>query len=335
MTSAVNSEQFASLVELQDRHSALVKEVGRDLSCSPTQRKIRDFIQSCMAAGHVLEAAADRAAAQSLITFWTNRLERAARENASVDRALGSSTLNLPNAAQADSLVHSQAHSHVDREFDAEDVLLAEFLQDAFDELVIAPTEKWISELTPTDETLVRRIVLRLLNLRKDLLFETIPNTRVLLESLEPTDRASELLSNLVRLGVVRRLRHSLEFEEYTLQSLDRLKKWSSLQAWMDERRDFRVKAEESLDETFLQHVRRNQQPLKRRLRDARIAMTQAGSWLQSMLMRIPGLPGMFEPDVILISDKEIEEAESYRDKNSVEVKYIYLKRQLVIRPMS
>ncbi len=93
----------------------------------------------------------------------------------------------------------------------------------------------------------MRRIVLRLLTLRADNTFEPVPNTEVIVEDLEPSQRALVLLESLVRLGVVRRQRHSLKMEEYTLQPLARLNNWPSLQRWMEQRKRFRNLADDIL----------------------------------------------------------------------------------------
>src|SRR3954452_23378694 len=73
-------DRFASLAELQDRHAALVKEVGNELLAAGNPDRIAEFVRRGMATGAILDAKDDRAAAQALVNFWTSRLSSAVRE---------------------------------------------------------------------------------------------------------------------------------------------------------------------------------------------------------------------------------------------------------------
>ncbi len=80
MTLAVgDQESVASLMELQSRHAALVELAVSD-SVAANVDAIENFIQVCEKAGHVLDCPTDRSSAQSLITYWVNRLARNARK---------------------------------------------------------------------------------------------------------------------------------------------------------------------------------------------------------------------------------------------------------------
>jgi len=131
---------FASLAELQENHAALVKEVGKEILVPANLERIAQFVRKGVATGTVLGAPTDRAAAQSLISFWTARLASAAR-----DLGKDNSPAQVP-------------------EFD--DTLLAEFNSDALVAAVITPADEWLDRQSPTDQTLARRLVLRLVSLR-------------------------------------------------------------------------------------------------------------------------------------------------------------------------
>ena len=167
---------FASLAELQENHAALVKAVGKDILVPANLEQIAKFVRKGIATGTVLDAPTDRAAAQSLISFWTTRLASASR-----DSGKDSSPAQVP-------------------EF--EDTLLAEFDSDALVAAVITPTDEWLDRQSPTDQTLARRLVLRLLALREDGSFEVVLSASGVCEDLEPQERAQEILEELVRLGV-------------------------------------------------------------------------------------------------------------------------------------
>lgn len=313
-----DQESVASLMELQSRHAALVELACSD-SVAANVDAIESFIHVCEKAGHVLDCPSDRSSAQSLITYWVNRLARNARKvsKTSDDDADEESSSSMSFASDSST------------SNDKSQGLLAEFDQDAFDQLVLVPTEDWVQLLSPYDQTLVRRIVLRLLTLRADNTFETVPNTEVIVEDLEPSDRALVLLESLVRLGVVRRQRHSLKVEEYTLQSLARLDNWPSLQRWMEQRKRFRNLADDTLIKQEGQASTEKIRPLVLASRFIRGQMTKFGAVLQRYVVRVPGLKSLYHTESAILTDEEMAEAEFYRDKNSVEAKAIYSKRQL------
>ncbi len=118
-----DQESVASLMELQSRHAALVELACSD-SVAANVDAIENFIHVCEKAGHVLDCPADRSSAQSLITYWVNRLARNARKvskNADDDSDDESSSNMSDSSSTSDK---SQG-------------LLAEFDQDAFDQLVL------------------------------------------------------------------------------------------------------------------------------------------------------------------------------------------------------
>ncbi len=314
MSTLTQFEPFPSLAIVQEHHATLAKDFSAE-STLPEKIKIaRDFIGNCVATGRVLESPADRAAVQSLVTFWANRVDRLARSEVS----------EVENESA-----------------ESDDYLLLEFEQDAFNTIVIAPTEAWIQGLSEADQTLTRRLVLRLINLRADGTFEAIPTTRIILESLEPYERAKELLAELIKLGVVRTLRETAEFKEFALQPLDRLKCWESLQEWKLQRLRFRELASKSVAQ-FAVPSKTSHPFAEGALRLLRENVLHAGSLIQVKLERVwallpmhvllvaedIGLRRRVEPTTE-VTEKEFEEAENYRDKNASEVKFIYQQRQL------
>jgi hypothetical protein len=189
MTAATGAMSgFTSLAELQEKHADLVKEVGKDILAPTKLDRITRFVRNGIATGTALDSPTDRAAAQSLISFWATRLASASR-----DLAKGGRQAEVP-------------------EF--EDTLLAEFIPEALVPAVITPADQWLASQSPADQTLARRLVLRLVALREDGTFEVVPSAGGLCEDLVPEERAEVVLSGLVKLGVVRSTRKLSGHEE-------------------------------------------------------------------------------------------------------------------------
>src|SRR5262249_10847269 len=72
-------DRFESLVELQNAHAELVKDVGTDVLAPGNSQKVAAFVRRALASGTVLDTKEARAIAQGLINFWTSRLSSAAR----------------------------------------------------------------------------------------------------------------------------------------------------------------------------------------------------------------------------------------------------------------
>ncbi len=132
-----------------------------------------------------------------------------------------------------------------------------------------------------------------------------------------------------MRLGVVRRQRHSLKLEEYTLQSLARLNNWPSLQRWMEQRKRFRNLADDTLLKQEGEVSHEKVRPIVLLGRFVKGKMTIFGAVLQRSIVCLPGLKNLYQTESTILTDEEMAEAEFYRDKNSVEAKAIYSKRQL------
>jgi len=294
---------FASLAELQENHAALVKEVGKEILVPANLERIAQFVRKGVATGTVLGAPTDRAAAQSLISFWTARLASAAR-----DLGKENSPAQVP-------------------EFD--DTLLAEFNSDALVAAVITPADEWLDRQSPTDQTLARRLVLRLVTLREDGSFEVVSSASGVCEDLAPQNRAKKVLAELVRLGVVRSTRNPSGHEEFALGSAELLKRWRRLKDWMDERKRFRAKATQWAQRRAEKEADPPKRLFMRRAGEAfGVASLKVSDWIEArwrallVSLRIRGATEKF------LSEEEYEEAETYRDKNAVELRLVYKKRQ-------
>jgi WD40 repeat protein/tetratricopeptide (TPR) repeat protein len=306
-TATVTERPFASLTELQEQHAALVKEVGTNFLAPNKLPQIDRFVHRSLATGAVLDAADERDAAQSLITFWVTRLRSAVR----FEKAKAASPVP---------------------EFD--DTLLAEFEPAALDASVIAPADAWLRAQSEPDQALARRLVLRLINLREDGAFALVSGARGLCEELTPQDGAEQVLRELVRLGVVRKVRETAGQPEYALRSDALLQRWPRLRGWMDQRRDFRQRATEWAKKREVKAAQPPSQSFGRRVERALgRSILSFGIWLES---RWWAIVRMFRADGAgaaggagVLKSNEYEEAESYRDKNEVEHKLVYLKRQL------
>jgi hypothetical protein len=291
---------------MQEYHSALVKEVGKDILAPANLQRIRHFVQKGIATGSVLDAPADRAAVQSLINFWLVRVASACRETA---KAGGTAP-----------------------DVELGDTLLAEFCPDELVAAVIAPTDKWLAQQSEIDQALARRILLRLVKLREDnTTFEVRPSMSDVCADLDPRDRADEVLAELVKLGVVRVIRNAAGPDEVALRSPEMLSRWPRIKEWMGERKEFRQKAtawaEKHAAKEAAQH---STQSLLRRVESCfHQGITRAGTWLEARWRALLERLQPRQPSQDLFSACEYEEAETYRDWNAVELRLIYQKRQL------
>ncbi len=299
----VPDQGFASLAELQERHSALVKAVGKDIIMPANLVRIAQFIRKSVATGAVLDSPADRAAAQSLISFWTTRLASASRDLDKEGR-----TAQIP-------------------EF--EDTLLAEFNPDSLVPTVIAPTDRWLDQQSPADQTLARRLLIRLISLREDGTFGVAPGISGVCEDLEPRDRAEEILAQLVGLGVVRSTRNLSGYEEYAIQSAELLNRWPRLQQWMAMRKRFREKAMLWAQRRAEKGADPSRRPLLQRMDKAiERAVQEFGGWVETHRTALLASLNIRDTTEEFLSEKEYEEAEAYRDRNPVELRLVYQKRQ-------
>src|SRR4029079_5302106 len=98
---AEDSSRFDSLAAMQDRHSAMVKEIGNDVLAAGNPARIAEFVRRGVATGRILDAKEDRSAAQALINFWVSRLSSAA-SNARRTSADGAVTSTLSSGPEID-----------------------------------------------------------------------------------------------------------------------------------------------------------------------------------------------------------------------------------------
>ncbi len=97
----------------------------------------------------------------------------------------------------------------------------------------------------------------------------------------------------------------------------------------MKQRKRFRIHAKAALHiQRITAHPEKNNRVLAL-VRQVRRHMTDLGEKLQSYLVQLPGLHELYRSVPTILTDEEISEAEYYRDKNSIEARAIYAKRQL------
>jgi hypothetical protein len=306
---------FPCLAQLQERHAALVKGIGQRVLEPSSLQDIVPFVRRGVATGAVLDARDDRVAAQSLVTFWTGRVASAVRE------------ANKDNPAVKDP--------------DFGDTLLEEFRPDALVPAVVRPADEWLAGLSAKDRALVQRLLLRLVRLREDnTTFELRPSTlEGACELLDPREadeaavpqKCKRLLSKLVELGVVRTVPDAPGFESYALRSPALMDLWPQLKEWLSERRQFRLKATGwAQRRAEKEKARQGPQPFLKRL-GARVhkACKTVGAWLLSVGRAVRALVKAVRPAEELVSAREYQEAETYRDRNKDELKLIFEKQEL------
>jgi WD40 repeat protein len=296
MTAVFPREAFPSLHLLQDRHAELVKAVGKGLNEPANRSVVKQFVFDCIETGRVIPTPNDRSAIQALTTFWVSRLERS--NEASQERV----------------------------EFD--DVLLQEFDQAVFDELVIGPVEIWLSSLDRREKDVAKRLILRLVQLQENSEFETIRRGVGFLDGLDPRDVAETLLDDFLERGVIRKAHQPDGHVEYSIVGLSYLKNWSELTAWLASRQEFRIKATRASANASQNVVMKSSGPIVQFFSRLRARAVKAGAWMQTsvpFLARFSNVVAVPEP----MEENEFEEAMSYMDKNSAELKYLYLLRQM------
>jgi hypothetical protein len=220
--------RFDSLNDMQTEHSGLAKAVGTDVLAADHTDRIVRFVRRGVATGAVLEAREDRAAAQSLINFWTSRLTSAAHETIRSDDTASEDSRNLRAATAVG------------------DTLLEEF-DPATLRSAARNAENWLNSLAEADKTTVRRMMLRLVRLARDgKTIEVVPATRAALRDVASSaGAADDFIEKLVGAGVLRVGRgDSRDVDLITLRSADLASEWRAFASWIDHRKQDRMLAE-------------------------------------------------------------------------------------------
>jgi hypothetical protein len=215
--------RFDSLAAMQERHSALVKEIGNDVLAPGNPDKIAAFVARGVATGSVLDAREDRAAAQALINFWISRLSSAASE---ARRASASGTISSPPSSGP------EIEDTLLEEFDPETIACA--TQDA---------DRWLQSLSEDDRALVRKIMLRLVRLSgQGEAFEPVSATRASLEELDPSPAAVEkLVAGLAARGIIRVTPGNTPETDLVSVRGNVMEQWQAFRRWQGERLRFRA----------------------------------------------------------------------------------------------
>jgi hypothetical protein len=219
---------FSSIEEMQLSHAALAKEVSNVILSPEHLERITRFVRRALATGTLLDAREDRVAAQSLINFWTARLESAARDlRGSVSRSVppGPSLSNEP-------LI--------------EDTLLPEFDPETIRSGADA-AERWLEMLPEDDRRVAGRIMLRLVRLgSSSRSFEPVPTTRAALQEVDPSSaKVDAAISQLAADGMIRVTKgNTTETDQVSLRDESLMITCSYFKKWLRERTSFRETVE-------------------------------------------------------------------------------------------
>jgi WD40 repeat protein len=306
-----SASRFASLAELQESHTKLAQAVAKDVVAPGNLEQILEFVRRSVATGALLDAPADRSAAQSLITYWTAKVASALR-----DRALKGLWLKGETP---------------DPESLFEDTLLAEFSADALYAAVIEPADQWWRRQAVTEQTHAKRIVLRLVKLRddKDNTIEVCASANGVCDDLNPRDRAELVLADLIKLGVVRTVRTDAGQDEVALRSPALIDRWDLLRNWIADRKAFRRKATDWARRRADKERAAQAHPSRwRRIVTAfRCRVMKLGAWIDLAWRTVQERLKLRQHDEDMLTPDEFEEAETYRDRIPSELKLIYQKR--------
>ncbi len=147
-------------------------------------------------------------------------------------------------------------------------------------------------------------------------------------EDLEPQERAREILDELVRLGVVRTTPNPSGYEQFALESPELLNRWPRLQAWMEERKQFRQKATQWAQRRADRAADSSEWSLIRRAEKAyEDAYHKVSDWIEVRWRPLLESLRIGRTAEKFLSEDEYEEAETYRDKNVAELRLVYQKR--------
>src|SRR5262245_4216408 len=205
-------KRFESLDALRAAHAALLGAVSPERLSARDEERVREFLDRAGATGAILDAPADRRLAQGLIDYWVASLLTDNPDQAAAGAGRAVSRLLAPFSADT-----------VKKSIDAADA--------------------WVATLSPEDQALVRRIMLRLVRLSRDgKSFEPVPAARAALFDVAPSeDRANELLNGLAGAGVVRIAPgDTADADQVTLRSPSLMTDWERFAGWLRERQGFR-----------------------------------------------------------------------------------------------
>jgi hypothetical protein len=326
----MNQQPFASLVELQRAHDDLSQSQAASGRATPDPTKVAEFIHRAVATGAVLDGREERSVAQSLTNFWANRLKSNARAAPTADgmRSVDSGLEALPRSSSGqaaaptetrpfpvttDSTTATKAAATRQADYKPiEDTLLAEYDANTLGESAAA-ADRVIESLTGEDADLARRLILRLMRLRPEgTQFDAIPTSRAALQAFGDSAAVDRIIERLAATGVVRLTPgENPAADRVALRSVDLRGVWPRLNEWMDARVAFRNLASSPPREGGIGRF-----------------LDSAMSWLTKQLASVSRLFVRFRRRVVPtplteVSERDLDDAESYHDRNSRESEYL------------
>jgi hypothetical protein len=326
----MNQQPFASLVELQRAHDDLSQSQAASGRATPDPTKVAEFIHRAVATGAVLDGREERSVAQSLTNFWANRLKsnaraaptaagmrsvdsglEALRRSSSVQAAAPTETRPFPVTTDSTTATEAAATRQADYK-PIEDTLLAEYDANTLGESAAA-ADRVIESLTGEDADLARRLILRLMRLRPEgTEFDAIPTSRAAMQAFGDSAAVDRIIERLAATGVVRLTPgENPAADRVALRSVDLRGVWPRLNEWMDARVAFRNLASSPPREGGIG-----------RLQDSVM------SWLTKQLASVSRFFVRLRRRVVPapmteVSERDLDDAESYHDRNARESEYL------------
>jgi hypothetical protein len=348
----MNRDRFSSLVELQQAHDDLSRSQASTSRTASDPARVAEFIRRAVATGAVLDGREERSVAQSLTNFWAKRLKASTRAAAASDASQSSpadgtapstevpprpapsgaaarpslrpspapsdsvSAGDLPlseSALAGDSALAAEKLASRPADGDLiEDTLLAEYdsgtLRDS-----AAAADRVIETLSAEDAELARRLVLRLVRLRPEgKKFDAIPTSRAAMQTYGDPAAVDRIIDRLAATGVVRVTPGENPLaDRIGLRSVDLREVWPRLNEWMDARVAFRTRASSPPSESGIS-------------RFADSVFTWLTKHLASISRFFVRLRRRVAPTPSTeISERELDDAETYHDPNARESEYL------------
>jgi hypothetical protein len=201
---------FESLADLRTEHLRLLRQTRAAGGVAAVRAEVDAFLDRAQAVGARLDAAADREAAQGILDYWTAALLTAVG---------GGPPSEQPRLTPPRALA----------EFDA-----------AAAGRVSEAAELAVAAMTPAEQELARRLLLRLVELAPEgRAFNPVRVPRGELESVGDPARVGPVLGALERAGVFR-ISQEADGPVYALRSEALTRVWPRYAAWLDKRARFR-----------------------------------------------------------------------------------------------
>src|SRR5438067_1601025 len=156
---APSDGRFGSLAAMKLAHTQLLRSVGTTRISSPEAlAPVIEFLKSGVETGAALDTPGDRIQAQGLLDYWATVIETTARK-LKQNRPSGPDVAGESAAIQGAPVAEASTQAAVPR-IRYEDTLLKEFDDEsAHSEALRA--DLWYESLSPGDQALARRILLR------------------------------------------------------------------------------------------------------------------------------------------------------------------------------